>query len=665
MKNVLKKISCLMVGVLVTGCGIKTGSSSNEQSKSSSSSSSASNPGPGPGRSSSSSSSSSKTQHTHSWASEWSADDSKHWHACSGCDQKNSEANHTFGEWKTSNLGELLSKPEYNKYSVKYKDCSVCNYRLIDETQAVLPEIRFTFDPTDPNADFATKARSTDTDRPTVSGKISVTNAGDLNASDLVATMKVRGNQTAGFDKKGLQIKFDKKQNLLGLNAGPDDKGFKKWVLLADAKDTTISRSALGLTMSKGVIAEDSKAWSVNFTPVSVYLNDQYWGMYMLADQKEVKPGRIKLDEPEKEVPVLDPETGEPVLDKKGNPKTETVDITTTDIGYCFELDHYASSESQKQDGGDPTFTIDYDGLNQNAFNVEGNNSYAGLVNTFTMNSDIKDGPEQPSDEEIAAGAKGIHVNENNSNQVRFIRDRVTALFKVLHQAAANNKAYEINASNQAVLSSTKTVRQVIEENFDLNAWAEGFIINAVCLPPDVGYSSFYMSFDNTETGDKKLRFDNPWDFDSNFGNRRNFLVNPDVKNGNYDPYYMDRTANLWLQFLGKLDFFMNDYVKPKWNAVRESKVFEKMLGMLDVYYTYFEGEYKKNFQKWTTTQASDNNVGSYFNGDGVNSGELRKPFVNVSERKEAQKETINWLSKRVNYLEGRWGNNRPGVVAE
>ena len=36
-------------------------------------------------------------------------------------------------------------------------------------------------------------------------------------------------------------------------------------------------------------------------------------------------------------------------------------------------------------------------------------------------------------------------------------------------------------------------------------------------------------------------------------------------------------------------------------------------------------------------------------------SGELRKPFVNVNERKDAQKETLNWLAKRVNYLESKW----------
>ena len=82
---------------------------------------------------------------------------------------------------------------------------------------------------------------------------------------------------------------------------------------------------------------------------------------------------------------------------------------------------------------------------------------------------------------------------------------------------------------------------------------------------------------------------------------------------------------------------------------------FEDMIKLAKTYYQYYDGEYAKNFAKWTTTQASDNNVGSYFNGDGVNSGELRKPFVNVNERKDAQKETLNWLAKRINYLESKW----------
>ena len=231
-------------------------------------------------------------------------------------------------------------------------------------------------------------------------------------------------------------------------------------------------------------------------------------------------------------------------------------------------------------------------------------------------------------------------------------------MFNVLAQGAKNNAAYDINEeTNTATRTTALNVRQTIEKNFDLNAWAEGFIINAVCLPPDVGYSSFYMSFDNTPNGDKKLRYDNPWDFDSNFGNRRGFITTADSQEGNFDPYFMNRTANMWFNLLNKFTWFINDYVKPKWQAAVQNKVFEGMVNMANTFYTYFEGEYKRNFVKWPTTQVtSDSNVSSYFNGDGERSGELRTPFVQVSDRKLAQKETINWLTKRVNYLNKKWG---------
>ena len=632
MKKIFKKIAFLAVPLMVLGCaGPANSSESSVTSKSSTSSNSSST---SEKSTSTSSINSSSGVHVHEWASEWSSDQNNHWHACKDCNEKKDTAAHTFGEWKTESLGTKINDARFKYSTIKYRECSVCHYEQIDSSQAVLPELRFDYSASDPNANFATAARSTDTTRPTVNGKLRITNAGDKNTASphTNVDIKVRGNQTAGFDKKGFRLKFNNaKVNLLGLNGG---KKFKKWVFLADAKDTTISRTALGMTMSKGVISSDSNVWASDFTPVSVYLNDQYWGMYMLAEQKEVKKGRIKLDEPE---------------DENENP------IMTTDIGYCFELDYYAKNEPAKGADGDPTFSIDYGNYFKSSdYKIESclANSGLGIVKTYTMNSDINDGPED------------AHKTDANSNQVKFIKGRLQALFNVLGEAVKNKTAKDINDNNQ-VVSTSLTIKQTIEKNFDLNAWAEGFIINAVCLPPDVGYSSFYMSYNNAPNGDKKLRYDNPWDFDSNFGNRRNFIEKPDTASSSggggwggqssYDPYFMDRTANMWLQLLGKLDFFMNDYVKPKWNAARENGTFEDMIKLAKTYYKYYDGEYAKNFAKWTTTQASDSNVASYFNGDGVNSGELRKPFVNVNERKDAQKETLNWLAKRVNYLESKW----------
>lgn len=637
MKNIFQKLTLVMMPILVAGCSLNpaAGSSSGANSssggnKSSNTSTQSSQPG---------SSSSSVISHEHQWDSVWSYDDNNHWHACSGCNEKKDNAAHTMGQWQDNvDLGTFLGDSRYQYTTVKARKCSSCNYFEVQQKDSVLPEVRITFDANDPNADFATKAKSTDIERPELEMSLSITNC-SKRITDQTGTIKVRGNQTAGFPKKGFRIKFGSKANLLDLSNG---KSFKKWVLMADAKDCTVSRTALGLTMSEGIIRSDSKVWSSTYKPVSVYLNNTYWGMYFLAEQKESKSGRIKLPE------VADGYTG-------------------TDIGYCFELDHYAETEPDKKDGGDPTFSITYDGYssggggwggNNGAYDIESSLANPGIMTHFTMNSDITDGPAKPTDEEIANGARGTPVNDTNSNQVKFIKNRLTALFKVLKQAAVDKKPYTINnETNTAVAATGKTIRQCIEENFDLKAWAEGFIINGIACPPDLGYSSFYMSFDNSASGDKKLRFDNPWDFDSNFGNRSQLIEGGD--SGSKDPYYLNRTSNMWIQMLSKLDFFIEDYVKPLWNQVRNEKVFEKCVEMLKVYYKVYANEHKKNFTKWPKIAAQDgDNVGTYFNG------ELRSIFKNTDEnsRKNAQKETINWFSKRVNYFENKWGENRPNL---
>ncbi len=238
------------------------------------------------------------------------------------------------------------------------------------------------------------------------------------------------------------------------------------------------------------------------------------------------------------------------------------------------------------------------------------------------------------------------------------MQTRLQALFTVLYQATQNH-AKTINENNQ-VVDFNGTVEEAIRANFDLATWTDGFIINAFTCPPDVGYSSFYMSFDNSTEGAKKLRFDCPWDFDSNFGNRRDFITTANSSSGGnqwggsgYDPYYMDRTSNMWLQYLGKLDFFMND-VKAKWNTVRQDESFEDMFHMMRTYWNTYDGEIQHNHEKWPVNDAAENN----------SFDEIREPYKYVRNYKEAEAETISWCEKRINYLENRWAPeaHRPGV---
>ena len=494
---------------------------------------------------------------------------------------------------------------------------------------SAIPELRFTSNIAS-EISFATTATKSDLSRPEVGGVFTLTNCPDtFKKANLTGTMKVRGNQTAGWAKKGFRIKFDSKTNLLGLNEG---KKFKKWVLLADAKDTCLVRTALGLYVAKGICKDEDQVWVSDYTPVRVYLNDEYWGFYYLCEQKEVKDGRVKLEEPAE-------------------------DYTGVDIGYCFELDHYAdsagapneASEVAKGKDGDPTFRVKYSPKME-----QGRPSgplATGQVNTYTMLSDITDGP---SDVHIEADYTNTNNGQltdrsqktSNSAQLTFIRDRMEALYQVLYEAAINNKAKEINDKNE-VINSSKSVQQVLKQHFDLDAWVDGYILNAFVVAPDLGYSSFYMSYDNTPNGDKKLRFDVPWDFDSNFGNRNNFYVNAQGDT------YVENTYNTWLYLLSKLSFF-NDMVKTKWNKVRDAKVFEGMFQMMNEHFEKNDAEIQKNHEKWPQNDAAHQPPNNF--------DEIREPYKDPANYKDAEEETINWCAARVNFLESKWGKGRPNV---
>jgi len=443
----------------------------------------------------------------------------------------------------------------------------------------VLPELRFTTNNPE-DIDFASTEKKKYNNRPEVEGTFTLTNCDErFNMTNVPGTMKVRGNQTSGWAKKSFAIKFNTETNILGLNNGRE---FKKWVLLADAKDTALIRTALGLYISNAVCKDDENVWVSDFTPVIVYLNDEYWGYYYLAESKEVLDGRINL----------------PVTPAGYN---------GTDIGYCFELDYYAKDEAKKSDSS-PVFTVTYKPKDI-TYNIEKVLANFGAIKTYTMLSEIT----------------------NEETQLPFIQNKIESLYTILYEAAMNGVAKTIS-SNGTVVDSTESLEKVITDYFDINSFADGYIINEYDCAPDVGYSSFYMSFDNSATGDKKLRFDNPWDFDSNFGNRRNFITDA-------EDLYLTRTSNMWLQLFSKLDFFM-DIVKAKWNKLREEEVFENMLNMMTTYFHDFDSEFQRNFERWPKNDAAN---------------ELREPFKSTSDYIKAEDETLNWCTKRVNYLEAQW----------
>lgn len=99
-----------------------------------------------------------------------------------------------------------------------------------------------------------------------------------------------RGNYTWGLEKKSYKIKLPEKRSLLGLGKGKS----KKWVLLANHCDQALLRNYLCLKLADSMT---SIAWSPDCTSVEVYLNGEYRGVYLLAEEVDVGKNKVAVSE--------------------------------------------------------------------------------------------------------------------------------------------------------------------------------------------------------------------------------------------------------------------------------------------------------------------------------------------------------------------------------
>lgn len=97
--------------------------------------------------------------------------------------------------------------------------------------------------------------------------------------------IKGRGNSTWTYDKKPYAFKFSKKQSPFGF------PGNKSWVLLAESCDRSLLRTAYMCAISKAAGID----WTINYQYVNLFLNGEYWGVYVLTDKVEKDKNRINI----------------------------------------------------------------------------------------------------------------------------------------------------------------------------------------------------------------------------------------------------------------------------------------------------------------------------------------------------------------------------------
>ncbi len=386
--------------------------------------------------------------------------------AC-GCDsaKKDNNSSDSVGIDNSSNTSsETLSTPDNSSVDFDVPE-KYSYYPVISEKMPVIY-----IESLNGSLDFATQYRREDK----MAGAIDYTDAlisvGNCDEEyileDVEAEVKVRGNYTLNYSKKPFRIKFSKKQNLLGLN---DGEKYKNWVLLADWKDLSMSNNTLAFYLGNVILGSDGY-YCTDFRNVEVYINGEYWGVYLLAEQQEVKDGRMSVPE------VEDGYMG-------------------NDIGFMFEYDSYYTEERDMPDGqGDPTFEISY-----------GDSKYT--QGGYTIKSDI-----------------------NDKTQVEFLRSYLENVFNISYAAVINDSYFKFNEDFSDIIPSEFTsVKETVGNVIDLQSLVDTFIINEIACDSDIAWSSFYLSVDMSKDGKKKLIFEAPWDFDSAFGMKKNFTATDGV----------------------------------------------------------------------------------------------------------------------------------------
>ena len=100
------------------------------------------------------------------------------------------------------------------------------------------------------------------------------------------ATVKVRGNSTSGGAKKPYNIRFEHKQDVLGMGSA------KKWYLLANMYDKTQIRNKLAFDLANDI----GMSYVQQSLFVELYVNGEYVGMYQLCESIGVGESRVDID---------------------------------------------------------------------------------------------------------------------------------------------------------------------------------------------------------------------------------------------------------------------------------------------------------------------------------------------------------------------------------
>ena len=119
-----------------------------------------------------------------------------------------------------------------------------------------------------------------------------------------------RGHSTWGQPKNPYHVKFAEDGNYAALD---DVLGMKKgrhWALLADWFDRSLIRNKLAYSLGSSSVFDDGLKWTPSGQHLEVFLNDDYVGVYLLAETIRIDPDRLGIKTMSRDPAVNDVDGG-------------------------------------------------------------------------------------------------------------------------------------------------------------------------------------------------------------------------------------------------------------------------------------------------------------------------------------------------------------------
>ena len=377
--------------------------------------------------------------------------------------------------------------------------------------------------------------------------------------------IKGRGNSTWKMDKKPYNIKLDKKADLFGMGKS------KKWSLIANHGDTSLMRNAIIYSVAGEVLDYTPK-----YTPVDLYINNDYMGSFILTTRVEVDDNRVEIDN----------------LDDANEDANPDVDFDTLPL---------AGTRGQ------------YSGLMEGTQKwVDIPNNPADISGGYLMEMEIADRYDGEISGFVSDNGQPVTFKTPEyatENEVKYI----SGVYQNFEDAAMSEDGKNSNGDYYTDLCDVTTFQKF----YAINEWASNM---------DCGLTSTYFY---KPQGDDKLYAGPVWDFDIAFGNNDSNrygcdYTNPEeftvcfgrqYKNTIFGQADIKKVPTLFNALCQKEDFVAG--VKSVWDNEIVKVVNDINTNMIDSYAKKIEGSAVANAIRWNLYGTSDiNTIKSEFKSD-------------------------------------------------